>query len=134
MLKPVKDHMLSEITVEKNKLLKTLQINREKHIEIVKEAKVGYIKRAEEVFREKLDKVVSEKIVDIDLKLKPPQDYSKFYNEAISMLEWEQSDIVVLERTQFNQLVLDNWTWKNDFLYSNVEYSTVASGCYYGVN
>ena len=121
--------MLSEITVNKLDLLATLRKNKEKHIEIVKEAQIGYIKKAKDVFEEKLKKIVENGIVDLNLNLTAPVNYSKEYDTAISMLEWERSAEVRLNQQNFKQFVLDDWSWKNTFLVSNASYSSVASGC-----
>lgn len=123
--------MLSSINVNKNKLLNMLYVNKQKHIEIVEEAKQGYIAKAKQVFEEKLKKIVEIGIVDTDLQLTKPIDHIKDYDEAIAMLEWETKDEIELERNQFNCFVLDNWNWKNNFLVSNVQYSSIASGIYY---
>jgi len=44
-----------------------------------------------------------------------PEDYSRFYREAIEMLQFEINDVVTLSVESFKQLVKDEWSWKNRF-------------------
>jgi hypothetical protein len=41
------------------------------------------------------------------------------------MLELSVEDTIELEEDVFNQLVLDEWTWKNAFVASNSLYKTL---------
>jgi hypothetical protein len=121
--------MLSEITVDKSQLIDTLRKNRENHLAIVKEAQIGYVEDARRVFEEKLKLITENKIVSLSLGLSPPVDNTREYDQAISMLEWEKSSEICLSQQSFKNFVLDDWSWKNNFLISNAKYSPIGSGC-----
>jgi len=123
--------IMNEVKVNRIKLLNTVQENYKKHREILQEAKAGYVKKAQEVFQEKLNKA-NNGIVDLRLDLKAPEDYSKQYEVAIEMLKWEVSEEIKLSHNDFKSFVMDDWSWKENFLFSNVEYSATASGLYFG--
>ena len=56
-----------------------------------------------------------------------PVSYEDSYTRAIRMLELSIDDVVELDETTFNQLVLDEWTWKNQFTTSSTFYKTVLT-------
>lgn len=122
--------VLSEINVEKEKLLETIRKNRQEHKEVVEEAKLGYIKEAKRLFQEKLDTLEKTGVVDNLWTLYPPKDHTKDYDQAISMLEWEKSDTITLSQQSFKHYVLDDWNWKESFLASNSKYSGKAAATY----
>lgn len=53
-----------------------------------------------------------------------PTSYEKDYGRAIRMLELSVEDIIEVEEDVFNQLVLDEWQWKNHFTASNTLYKS----------
>jgi hypothetical protein len=55
-----------------------------------------------------------------------PTEYSKEYNRAIRMLELSVEPEIELEEAIFNQLVMDEWSWKQNFTTSNSMYKTMA--------
>ena len=56
-----------------------------------------------------------------------PVSYEDSYTRAIRMLELSIDDVVELDEATFNQLVLDEWTWKNSFTTSSTFYKTVLT-------
>lgn len=51
-----------------------------------------------------------------------PQTYEDSYKRAIRMLELSVDDIIEVEEDVFNQLVLDEWTWKRGFTAATMSY------------
>lgn len=51
-----------------------------------------------------------------------PVSYEDSYKRAIRMLELSVEDIIEIEEDIFNQLVLDEWSWKRSFSASNTMY------------
>jgi len=51
--------------------------------------------------------------------LPAPKHYEKEYNRAIRMLELEVEKEIELEEAIFNQLVMDEWQWKDSFIGTN---------------
>lgn len=54
-----------------------------------------------------------------------PKSYADDYGRAIRMLELEVEPTVEIEDDVFNQLVLDEWAWKNQFAASSALYKTM---------
>jgi len=50
------------------------------------------------------------------------------YKRAIRMLELSVEDIIEVEEDIFNQLVLDEWSWKNQFVNLTLLYKTGLTG------
>jgi len=57
----------------------------------------------------------------------PPVSYENDYKRAIRMLELSVEDVIEVEEDVFNQLVLDEWSWKRSFTMSNSTYKVGAS-------
>jgi hypothetical protein len=64
--------------------------------------------------------------IDLGLGLVYPQDHSKDYDRAISMMRSSVYDEVRLSVDEYDAYVLNNWEWKNNFINSNSFYVTNA--------
>lgn len=53
-----------------------------------------------------------------------PVSYEDSYKRAIRMLELSVEDIIEVEEDVFNQLVLDEWSWKRGFTASSMSYKS----------
>ena len=115
------------VTVLTLKTLETLRENKERHVQIVKEAREGYIKSAKEALAARMDKLESGEVVSLSFTLTPPQDYSKIYDVAIRMLDMHTENTIELDGTQVQHLVMDEWDWQQGFLTSNTRYSKMAN-------
>jgi hypothetical protein len=51
-----------------------------------------------------------------------PVSYEASYARAIRMLELSVDEIIEVEEDVFNQLVLDEWSWKRSFVLANSTY------------
>jgi inhibitor of KinA sporulation pathway (predicted exonuclease) len=56
-----------------------------------------------------------------------PREYSNEYNKAIRMFKMSVDSEIYLTPEVFNQLILDEWVWKTDFLRSKTHYNLQAS-------
>lgn len=113
-------------TVNKQQLLETLRKNRERHIEIVKEAKAGYVAKAIGVLQAKMERLQRGHLEKLEFDLAPPRDCTDQYDSAIAMLEWNKAEEIELTEAEFQTYVLDKWRWQHDFLFSNSAYSATA--------
>lgn len=103
------------VKVKKAELVTTMKANRQAHKEEFDAASVKYreavaakLDAAPVRFREgvRLHEITSE------LSHMPvPQDHTHEYDRAIRMMEMDIIDTVELTEEQFNQYVLDEWTW-----------------------
>lgn len=57
-----------------------------------------------------------------------PQEHSKDYDKALTMIGMSVDDQIKLTDRQFTQLVLDEWDWKDDFNSTMLHYSNKANG------
>lgn len=55
-----------------------------------------------------------------------PISYEDAYKRAIRMLELSIEEIIEVEEDVFNQLVLDEWSWKRSFTASTMAYKAGA--------
>lgn len=116
--------MSNTITVEKSRLIKTLNENKVKHAEKVAKAREVYRQK----IIEELDKRLQEakKGGDIDPgflhRLPIPLDYTDEYERAIDQYEWELAPQIELTRQDFNRFVRDEWEWQQQFMASSAAY------------
>lgn len=54
-----------------------------------------------------------------------PTSYEQEYQRALKMLELSVDDVTELTYDEFNQLVLDEWSWKRNFTALNASYKHV---------
>lgn len=114
------------MTVRRVSLLETLKTNLAKHESTHEEAVAGYIEAAEKALKTKLKEIKQGKATALHFSLTPPQNMSREYKTVISMLEMSESETVTLTQSQFEQLILDRWNWKMNWLASNAGYSSTA--------
>lgn len=109
---------MRNVKVMKVDLLKVVLENKEKHIAAYNEAVEDY-------------KAIVIKLAKANLKLAntgdlneiakirnlpmAPVSYEKEYDRSLRMLELCCEIEINVEETEFNQLVLDEWNWKNSF-------------------
>lgn len=116
------------VKVNRKELLKIVTENKEKHIkdylESVEDFKAATLKLAEA----NLELVKTGDLEQI-AKTKPmpakPVSYESNYTRAIRMLELSVDKEIDVEEDVFNQLVLDEWAWKNAFVASASLYKSI---------
>ena len=116
------------VKVNRKELLKIVTDNKEKHIkdflESVEDYKTATLKLAEA----NLELVKTGDLEQI-AKTKPmpgkPVSYENNYTRAIRMLELSVEKEIDVEEDVFNQLVLDEWAWKNQFIASSTLYKSI---------
>ena len=113
---------MKTINVNIDKLRKTLIENQEKHIKEYNESVEDY--KAAVLFIAKKNLKIA-KTGDMNefsnlvpSRPNPPVSYEKEYERAIKQLEYSVDSIIELDEMTFNQLVLDEWSWKRDFVAS----------------
>jgi hypothetical protein len=119
---------MRSVKVEKNELLGIVRDNKKKHVKEFDEAVKDYKKAALKVAKEHVEFAKTgdlEQIAKIKAMPQKPTSYEKDYERAIRMLELSVESVIELEEDIFNQLVLDEWTWKHAFVASNSLYKTL---------
>ncbi len=116
---------MKQVTVRKEVLKTILQDNLKKHVEEYKEALEGYKEKALEALKEQIIEIEKGSFLNWNkLNLKQPQTYEKEYKRAIGMLEMScDSNAVTITAEEYDSYVLDEWNWKNDWVFSNTQYT-----------
>ena len=128
------NNVFKTVKVNKEELLSVVRENLEKHIAQFEESKEDYLKALTCVSEQNV-KIANKRLkqsltgkIDGELSWKqlPPEpvSFEAEYNRAIRMLEMSVETDLDVEAQVFNQLALDEWSWKNQFL--NV--STLVKG------
>jgi len=104
-------------------LVEVLKANRQKHVEEYKEAVRQFRMRACEALKRELEKAINGKRFETNLGMTRPVSHEKDYDLVIRMLELSVDDITILDPSDFNQFVNDEWSWKPSFRSSTTYYS-----------
>lgn len=118
--------------------MRSVKMNKDELLKIVRENKIKHVKEYEEAvgdYKALVYKIASDNLVlarseDLEkFKLirhvpSKPVSYETDYNRAIRMLELSIDTVIELEDDVFNQLVLDEWAWKQSFTTTNAVYKS----------
>ena len=107
---------MSAITIKKDKLIAKIKENRTEHEKIYKEAVAGYKIILEHELKEKLKKLEDGEFIDPYIRVSQPTNHLKEYDCAVSMLEYDIHETVVLSKSEFDCYILDDWSWKNSYI------------------
>ena len=119
---------MKSVKLKKKELLKIVKENRQKHITDYAESVEDYKTAAVKVAKEHVELAKTadlSKIAKIKAMPSAPVSYEKEYDRAVRMLELSVDDVIELEEDVFNQLVLDEWHWKHQFIASASLYKTL---------
>jgi hypothetical protein len=112
---------MNSVKVNRKELLKIVSDNKEKHIKDFEESVADYKAATLKLAEANLELVKTGDLEQI-AKTKPmpgkPVSYENNYTRAIRMLELSVDKEIDVEEAVFNQLVLDEWSWKNAFVAS----------------
>ena len=112
------------IKVDKARLIERLKENRDRHQREYEEAMGGYKTRLVFVLQRMLEAAKRKEEVSHTIDLKVPKDHAIEYEKALAVMEWEQSDTLHLNHSEFDRYVLDAWPWKKRF--STIHTSYIA--------
>ena len=109
---------MKQVKVSKAELKMKLAANREIHIKEFEETLQGYRDQVQAVMAEQMSK--AEDGLDVDFRAISvlqaiPTSHEKDYDRAIAMLSMSVDDHLTLEKQDFDQLVMDEWSWKSSF-------------------
>ena len=104
--------------VSRGKLLEVLRKNRDRHVENYQIATEERELEIAATLKAELTKSRKDSNYKFPDKLLFPkcENYAAEYDRAIRMLEMSVDQIVELDNQQFDQLVMDNWSWQREFL------------------
>ena len=118
---------MNSVKLNKNELLVIVRENKEKHMAEFLESVEDYKAAVFKISKANL-KLASSGDLENFKKIShipgAPKSYENDYARAIRMLELSVDDVIELEDDVFNQLVLDEWTWKMSFSTANASYKS----------
>lgn len=115
-------NLILEYPVEK--LLTTLKKNREKHIKDYEKAVETYKKAVVKTLEKMLTAAQKGNDIPLHIALTKPVHYTKEYDMAIKKLEMTTKTLIELDDRTFNQLVMDDWNWRQTFIANTGYYSS----------
>lgn len=119
---------MESITVRKDELRAKVVANAEQHQAIFDEAVEGYRTKAVQLLEEHIVRIQSGTLIDVTLRLPQPVNHIADYNRVLAMLEMAVGDEITIDEDSFRYYVMDDWSWKREFLRTNSEYSAMGLG------
>lgn len=113
---------MDQIKAKKEEVLKVLRENKTKHIKEYKTALKGYRIKCVENLAEQLAKAEDGEDFKMSFNIQSPISHEKSYNTAIGMLELDVSEFVELDTVEYQNYVMDDWSWKEHVRMSNSGY------------
>lgn len=115
------------VNLNKIELLDIVRKNKDEHIKQYAESVTDYKAAVVKITKDNV-KLANTGDLDKIAKIKSipqrPASYEDAYERAIRMLELSVDETIELEEHIFNQLVLDEWSWKQNFVASSALYKT----------
>lgn len=119
---------MHSVKVNRLELLDIVRKNKEKHIVEYNESVEDYKAAAVKLAQANLKLVKTgdlEQIAKTKAMPQKPTSYENNYARAIRMLELSVEKEIDVEEDVFNQLVLDEWAWKNAFTAASALYKSI---------
>ena len=115
---------MRSVTIEKSELLSTLITNRDNHHAEFLAALEAYRLEAIEVLEAAVEAAKTGKQIMRQTDLVEPMDMTKEYNRVIKMLKMSVDSEIELSSTEFQNYVMDDWSWSVDASVSNFAYTS----------
>ncbi len=118
---------MKKMVFKKKKLLEAIKGNRDQHQHVFEEALLGYKEKIIEVLEENLEDARTGVMIDETIYLQRPVNHTRDYDRVLMMLEMSDDETHELSEQEFAQYVMDDWSWKRQFLMTNSAYSLSAA-------
>lgn len=119
---------MHSINMKRLELLEIVKKNKENHIKEFNEAIEDYKLLALKIAKENMSLAKTDdmsKIRKIKSLPNEPVSYEDGYTKAARMLELSVDDVIEVDEAIFNQLVLDEWYWKQAFTAHSALYKSM---------
>lgn len=119
---------MRSVKINKFNLLNIVNENKLKHIDNYNESVEDYKILALKIAKDNLSLAKSgeiDKITKIKVLPPAPVSHEKDYDKALRMLDLSVDTEIEIEEDIFNQLVLDEWGWKTQFISHSTLYKTM---------
>lgn len=121
---------MKTVTVDKSQLTGMITNNRAAHRKIFEEAVEGYKKEGIRLLEEHVERIKKGDLVEVYVRLPRPEDHTADYDRVLKMLEMHTEIHVEIDQESFASYVMDDWTWKRQFLATNSAYSGTAMSAF----
>lgn len=118
---------MNNVKMDRLELLKIVKENAVKHVADYDEAVADYKVAVVKVAKANLKIANTGDLEKFNFQRMPaaPVNYADNYSRAIRMLELSVESIIDVEEHIFNQLVLDEWSWKQGFVAQSALYKSI---------
>jgi hypothetical protein len=117
-----------EVSIPRQKLVEALEKNRSQHRAIFEEALEGYRKEAVRQLEDFIRRIKNGDLKKVYVSLPLPEEHTDEYDRALSMIAMSEDDTFILDESDYQSFVQDDWAWKRQFIASNSYYSATAAG------
>jgi hypothetical protein len=114
---------MNKVTVKREALLDTIRSNRDAHRAEFLRAQDGFRARAIEELDRRLADARAGRRIALLIQLPEPQDHTVDYDRVIRMLEMSINQEIELTAQEFDQFVMDNWSWAQMSKMINASYA-----------
>jgi len=119
---------MDRMLVDKSKLLETVKTNLEKYNVLYKASVDSYWKIAENKLTKMLERVKTKRKIDYSIGINFPSNHEEDYKLVIKMLEFSKDEVIVLTPQEFSKYVMNNWSWRNEFICTTRVYAMGVCG------
>ena len=127
---------MQEVNVKRTDLIAKIQENRDRHANTFKAAQDGYLETVRHAFDGWDKKLNHGPNAPIETAIKAVAQVSTFhaptshleeYDRALAMLDMSVDETITLQVNEFQQLVMDEWGWKREFIRSTSAYQGITA-------
>lgn len=118
---------MNEVKVGRLELLDRVLKNRESHIKAYEESMVGYREALKGELEAKLVELSEGDLPEGPSYLDVPFTKEKEYDRIIDMLNMSIENTLIIDSTDFDRYVRDNWSWSTSFASNSSIYTTSIS-------
>lgn len=113
---------MKTITVKVTELQEVIKKNRDDHRAIFEKAQKAFRSEMVSVLDKRLNDAKNGRHVDQHIGLLEPEDHTRDYDRVLRMLEMHTSDEIEIEESEFARYVMDDWSWKRQWLVNTASY------------
>lgn len=104
-------------------LLEKVKTNRANHRAVFEKALEGYRKAVIKELEKMLEEAKKGLRIRREVMMVEPIDQTREYDRIMQMIEMSTDAIIELDERDFSQYVMDDWSWKANFLESTNPYT-----------
>lgn len=117
---------MNKVFVERSQLIDILSKNKAKHVETYQKALIGFKIKYQKVISDMLEKSHKNKFI-MRIALEAPFSHEQDYEKAIQMINLSVRNEIELTQKDFENYVLDNWSWSSHFFSNSSNYIECSS-------